>query len=131
MKKQIFLATALLIGASALLSGCGSKKKEEVVVYTAVDEVFAEEMIRDFEKETGISVQIVYDTESNKTTGLVNRILAEEGERKMVENGFFDISIRDAGKEGKIKGMTISLEEIYDELDRSTEDMEELFAIAQ
>ncbi len=59
------------------LSGCGAKSNE-VVVYTAVDEVFAEKVIDDFEKETGIKVQVVYDTEANKTTGLVNRIIAEK-----------------------------------------------------
>ena len=76
MKKlQIFLAAALT-GALVLTIGCGAKKDKEVVVYTAVDEVFAEDVIHDFEQETGIKVNVVYDTEANKTTGLVNRILA-------------------------------------------------------
>ena len=78
MKKlQIFLAAALA-GALVLTVGCGAKKDNEVVVYTAVDEVFAEDVIHDFEQETGIKVNVVYDTEANKTTGLVNRILAEK-----------------------------------------------------
>lgn len=74
MKKKLvsFLGLALAM----LLGGCG--KKEEVVVYTAVEQVYCEELFEQFEEETGIKVRAVYDIEANKTTGLVNRIIAEE-----------------------------------------------------
>lgn len=58
-----------------ILSGCG--RKDEVVVYTAVEEVYCQDLFEQFEEETGIHVRVVYDTEANKTTGLVNRIIAE------------------------------------------------------
>ncbi len=61
------------------MSGCG-QKKPVVVVYTAVDQVYSDVIFREFEQETGIQVKTVYDTEANKTTGLVNRILAEKDE---------------------------------------------------
>lgn len=78
-KKIVAVITAITMMAGALsLGGCGSKKQQEVVVYTAIDEVFSQEIIDDFEKETGIKVNVVYDTEANKTTGLVNRIIAEK-----------------------------------------------------
>ncbi len=82
MKTKIVSALSLvcasaLVFATLLLSGCAAKEKE-VVVYTAIDEVFSDPIIADFEKETGIKVQVVYDTEANKTTGLVNRIIAEK-----------------------------------------------------
>lgn len=64
----------ILAGICLMLSGCG---KEEVVVYTAVEQVYCEKLFQQFEEETGIHVQAVYDTEANKTTGLVNRIIAE------------------------------------------------------
>jgi len=48
-----------------------------MVVYCAQDEVFAEPIFRDFEKETGIKVRAVYDSEAVKTVGLANRLLAE------------------------------------------------------
>ncbi|MEE1249731.1 MAG: extracellular solute-binding protein [Lachnospiraceae bacterium] len=67
------LCLAMIMGCTA----CG-KKSEEVVVYTAVDQVYADEIFKMFEQETGIKVQAVYDTESNKTTGLTNRILVEK-----------------------------------------------------
>jgi iron(III) transport system substrate-binding protein len=67
------LAQVLLLG----LAGCGSKGPE-VVVYTAVDEDFSRPIVEAFEKETGIKVRFVTDTEETKSTGLVNRLLAEK-----------------------------------------------------
>lgn len=66
---------ALFAGICLVLSGCG--RKAEVVVYTAVEQVYCQELFEQFEEETGIHVRAVYDTEANKTTGLVNRIIAE------------------------------------------------------
>lgn len=68
----IGLSLLFVLGSTA----CG-KKQEEVVVYTAVDQVFADEIFAMFEEETGMKVRAVYDTEANKTTGLTNRIIAE------------------------------------------------------
>ena len=74
MKKRILLNIGMVLMLSMV--GCG-KKQDEVVVYTAVDQVYADEIFEMFEEETGITVKAVYDTESNKTTGLTNRIIAE------------------------------------------------------
>ena len=49
----------------------------EVVIYAAQDQVYAEPILREFEKETGLKVKAVYDSEAVKTTGLANRLLAE------------------------------------------------------
>ena len=51
--------------------------RDEVVIYTSQDQVYAEPIFRDFEKETGIKVRAVYDSEAVKTVVLVNRLLAE------------------------------------------------------
>jgi iron(III) transport system substrate-binding protein len=53
-------------------------KSDEVVVYTSVDQVFSEPVLKDFEKETGIKVKAVYDTEETKSTGVLNRLIAEK-----------------------------------------------------
>jgi iron(III) transport system substrate-binding protein len=50
----------------------------EVVVYTSLDQVFSEPVLQAFEKQTGIEVKAVYDVEASKTTGLVNRLIAEK-----------------------------------------------------
>lgn len=56
---------------------CGSEQSE-VVVYNTVDQVFSEPILHDFEQETGINVRAVYDTEETKSTGVLNRLLAEK-----------------------------------------------------
>ncbi len=48
-----------------------------VVVYTSVDQVFSEPVLKRFEKKTGIRVRAVYDTEETKSTGVLNRLIAE------------------------------------------------------
>jgi iron(III) transport system substrate-binding protein len=71
----------------ALLSGaCGSGPGERpapqqrtVTVYVSTDRVFSEPVLRNFEQRTGIRVNAVYDTEETKSTGLANRLLAEQG----------------------------------------------------
>lgn len=50
----------------------------EVVIYTSLDQVFSEPILREFEQQTSIQVKAVYDVEASKTTGLVNRLIAEK-----------------------------------------------------
>jgi iron(III) transport system substrate-binding protein len=60
------------------LSSCGREEgRPEVVLYTSCDDYLLRDVIPPFEKETGIAVRIVGDTEATKTTGLVERLLAE------------------------------------------------------
>ncbi len=73
-------ALALLLGAVALMwflrrGGEGPV----VVVYTSVDQVFSEPVLRRFEEKTGVRVRGVYDTEETKSTGVLNRLIAEAG----------------------------------------------------
>lgn len=51
----------------------------QVVVYTSVDQPFSEPLLKAFEQQSGIQVRPVYDVEAAKTTGLVNRLIAEKG----------------------------------------------------
>lgn len=73
MKKILALLISLL-----LLPACPSTPRNEVVVYTALDQVFSEPILKDFEKATGIKVKMLTDTEASKTVGLVQRLLAEK-----------------------------------------------------
>jgi iron(III) transport system substrate-binding protein len=54
-----------------------SSETPVVVAYTSQDEVYAEPIFKDFEKQSGIQVRAVYDSEAVKTVGLANRLLAE------------------------------------------------------
>jgi iron(III) transport system substrate-binding protein len=67
----VFLAIAILV-----LGGCSSRSRE-VVVYTSVDQVVSEPILRDFEKQSGLTVRGVFDTEETKSTGVLNRLVAE------------------------------------------------------
>jgi iron(III) transport system substrate-binding protein len=51
--------------------------RSQVIAYCAQDQVYAESIFHDFEKQTGIKVRAVYDSEAVKTVGLANRLLAE------------------------------------------------------
>lgn len=62
----------------SILTGCSSSKDENVVVvYVSEDQVFSEPILKDFEKKTGIKVKALYDTEESKSTGVVNKLIAE------------------------------------------------------
>ena len=65
----------------AALGGCGESAPAPadagaVTVYTALDQVYSEPILRDFQERTGIRVLPVYDAEAAKTTGLTSRLIA-------------------------------------------------------
>ncbi len=88
MRKTGFLRLFAAAAVFMLLAGCtgpaensgteAPKGPGEVNIYTAVDQVHSEKIFEQFEKDTGIKVNPVYDLEANKTTGLTNKILAEK-----------------------------------------------------
>jgi iron(III) transport system substrate-binding protein len=57
--------------------GCWSRSGPEVVVYTALDSEFSQPILRQFEAESGIAALAKFDTESTKTVGLTEAIIAE------------------------------------------------------
>ena len=64
----------------AVLISCAKKQSSPptVTVYVSEDQVFSEPVLKDFEKETGIKVKAIYDTEEAKSTGTMNRLIAEK-----------------------------------------------------
>jgi iron(III) transport system substrate-binding protein len=74
-----FLFAGILTGLLVLLGACQARPAARtVVVYTSVDQVYSEPILKHFEETTGIRVLPVYDVEATKTTGLVNRLIAEK-----------------------------------------------------
>lgn len=55
----------------------GNELGGDVVLYTSVDQPLLAPIIGEFEKDTGVRVRMVTDTEATKTTGLVERLIAE------------------------------------------------------
>lgn len=67
----------LMIGLSLLaLAGCGSKTPR-VVLYCGQDREFAESILNDFARETGIQVEVRSDTEADKSVSLYEAIVRE------------------------------------------------------
>jgi iron(III) transport system substrate-binding protein len=75
MQARLFTLFAL-IGLLAF-AGCRPRSSNEVIVYAALDREFSEPILAQFTDDSGIDVRGVYDVESSKTVGLVNRILQE------------------------------------------------------
>ncbi len=67
----------LILSAIVLLCACTPAGTQQVVIYTSVDQIFSEPVLEEFTRQTGIQVLAVYDVEATKTTGLVNRLIAE------------------------------------------------------
>lgn len=81
LARKRWLGLGLLLGLCSflVLTSCQQSPPEQtVVVYTAVDQVHAQPILQEFENRTGIKVKPVYDVEATKTTGLVQRLLAEK-----------------------------------------------------
>ena len=77
MRFLAFLFPAFCL-AAALLVGCSHHQEPTVIVYCAQDQVFAEPLLAEFTRQTGIKARAVFDSEAVKTVGLANRLLAEK-----------------------------------------------------
>src|SRR5262245_38008262 len=76
MRKRVVLFASLML--PLVLASCRSRGAKTVVVYVSEDQVFSEPILKDFEKDTGITVKSVFDTEEAKSTGVMNRLIAEK-----------------------------------------------------
>src|SRR5438046_6487543 len=76
MRNAIGVVVALAL--IPILTSCRPTSSRTVVVYVSEDQVFSEPILKDFERETGITVKSVFDTEEAKSTGVMNRLVAEK-----------------------------------------------------
>jgi iron(III) transport system substrate-binding protein len=77
MRARPLVVELIVALAVVLFAGCGATARV-VVCYTSVDQEYADPVFEAFEARAGIRVLVVYDTEAAKTTGLVNRLIAEQ-----------------------------------------------------
>lgn len=74
----------LLLIVVAIFAGVGAywfltkAPSQALVIYCAHDRVFSEHILLDFEKETGIPVEVRFDTEATKSLGLTELLIAEK-----------------------------------------------------
>ena len=71
---------ALLACLCIAAPGCWTSSGPEAVVYTALDSEFSKPIFEQFESESDIEVLGHFDTESTKTVGLTEQIIAERGQ---------------------------------------------------
>jgi iron(III) transport system substrate-binding protein len=69
------IPSSLVLAGLLSFSACGGKY--DVVLYCATDQKTSEQVVRLFENKTGLKVKARYDTEANKTVGLVNALMEE------------------------------------------------------
>jgi iron(III) transport system substrate-binding protein len=69
---------ALVILAFTLWHFVSPPPAPVVVVYVSHDQVFSEPVLKDFEKDTGVKVRAIYDTEETRSAGAMNRLIAEK-----------------------------------------------------
>src|SRR5947208_16743673 len=72
------IAVLVALALIPILTSCRPTSSRTVVVYVSEDQVFSEPILKDFERETGITVKPVFDTEESKSTGVTNRLIAEK-----------------------------------------------------
>ena len=73
------ISFGLVAPALLLSNGCGSNAHEqELIVYVSADDTIARQVIDAYTSKTGVQILWVGDTESTKTTGLVQRLLREK-----------------------------------------------------
>src|SRR2546423_12337717 len=76
MRKAIRVVVALALIAT--ITSCRPTSSKTVVIYVSEDQVFSKPILKDFERDTGITVKSVFDTEESKSTGVTNRLIAEK-----------------------------------------------------
>jgi len=74
---SLLLVVLVALGAAVLLP-LALASESRLVLYCAHDQTLAEGVIRRFEQETGIQVDVRYDEEANKSLGLTKLLLAEK-----------------------------------------------------
>lgn len=82
-------AGIFFLGLALGIAGCrhpspsstppGPAPASEVVVYTSLDRPYAEPVLRQFERRSGVRVRDLYDAEATKSVGLAARLVAERG----------------------------------------------------
>ena len=86
MTRSVWTLTAVgLIGGLAATAACRGEPGDasgasarHVTAYVSADRPFSEPIVREYERRSGVRVDVVYDTEETKSTGLANRLLAEK-----------------------------------------------------
>jgi len=80
VNRRVYVWLLLAVAAAVAITLWAYSRRNGivVVVYVSHDQVFSEPILKDFERDTGITVKAVYDTEETKSAGVMNRLIAEK-----------------------------------------------------
>lgn len=73
----VLLSAVMLLVGWTVFQIAPNSTSDRLVVYCAHDAVYAEEILQKFERETGIRIDVRFDTEATKSLGLVQQIIQE------------------------------------------------------
>jgi len=81
VNRRVYIGLLFAVAAAVAVTLWAYSRREGnvVVVYVSHDQVFSEPILKDFERDTGVRVNAVYDTEETKSAGVMNRLIAEMG----------------------------------------------------
>jgi iron(III) transport system substrate-binding protein len=74
----LLIPVALVMAAACRSREPAQNAQRTVTIYVSTDRVFSEPVLREYERRSGVQVNVAYDTEETKSTGLANRLLAEK-----------------------------------------------------
>src|SRR5262245_43017471 len=76
----LIACVAAIAATAAFALGCRGTgpASREVTAYISADRPFSEPIVQEYQRRSGVRVNVVYDTEETKSTGLANRLLAEK-----------------------------------------------------
>ena len=76
--RLLAVCAGLLLAPACGRPDAASDASRSVTVYVSTDRVFSEPVLQEYQRRSGVTVNSVYDTEETKSTGLANRLLAEQ-----------------------------------------------------
>ena len=74
----VAMAIGLVLSVTGLSSAVAQGAGGKVVIYSSIDDPYVRPLVKRFERNTGIQVTLITDSEATKTAGLVERIEAEK-----------------------------------------------------
>src|SRR5512147_1793341 len=77
-RARLLIVVLIAVIAAVLWRVFAPGSADTVVAYVSHDQVFSEPILKDFERDSGIKVLAVYDTEETKSAGVTNRLIAEK-----------------------------------------------------
>jgi iron(III) transport system substrate-binding protein len=75
--RLVFAAWVAVAAVACSSPESGRTGDRVVTIYVSTDRIFSEPVLREYERRSGVRVNVAYDTEETKSTGLANRLLAE------------------------------------------------------